>query len=336
MFRKVPQRCHGVPFSAGIFCVLLALSAVNPASAQTPQAWPTRTITAIVPLSPGNAIDVVGRAVLEQVSRQIGQAIVVENRVGAGGTLGANAVAKAAPDGHTILVHSSSFASAAAIYSTLPYDTERDFAPVISLGLQPTVLVTAPSNGYKTLADLIAAAKAKPGEVTYASAGIGSASHFAAERFRMAADFRGQHVPFRGPNEALTDVMTGRVVFYFLPLAPALPLLQENKLIALTVSTEKRNASLPDVPTTAEAGIKDASYAFWTALFLPSGTPRAIVERWHEEALKALNTPVVQERLAKLAVQPFPMPLAEFEKYFRADVNANRKLVQDAGIPKTN
>jgi tripartite-type tricarboxylate transporter receptor subunit TctC len=322
--------------SLGVAAALfLSAAVIDRAYAQTPP-WPSRTITAIVPLSPGNAIDVVGRAVLEQVSRQIGQTIVVENRVGAGGTIGANAVAKAAPDGHTVLVHSSSFASAAAIYSTLPYDTERDFAPVISLGLQPTVLVTSPSNGYKTLGDLIAAAKAKPGEITYASAGIGSASHFAAERFRMAAGFRGQHVPFRGPNEALTDVMTGRVHFYFLPLAPALPMLQEGKLVGLTVSTEQRNAALPDVPTTAEAGIKDASYAFYTALFLPAGTPRDIVERWHAEALKALGTPVVQERLAKLAVVPFPMSLPEFEKYFRDDVNGNRKLVQDAGIPKTN
>jgi tripartite-type tricarboxylate transporter receptor subunit TctC len=320
-------------FGACAIMIAAGLALATPAQAQS---WPSRTITAIVPLSPGNAIDVVGRAVLEQVSRQIGQPIVVENRVGAGGTIGANAVAKAAPDGHTILVHSSSFASADAIYTTLPYDTVKDFAPVISLGLQPTVLVTSPDAGFKTLHDLINAAKAKPGEITYASAGVGSASHFAAERFRLAAGFRGQHVPFRGPNEALTDVMTGRVHFYFLPLAPALPLLQEKKLVALTVSTEKRNAAVPDVPTTAELGIKDASYAFWTALFLPAGTPIDIVERWHAEALKALDTPVVRERLAKLAVEPFPMSLTAFEKYFRDQLDTNRKLVTEASIPKAN
>lgn len=300
------------------------------------QGWPARTITAVVPLSAGNAIDVVARAVLEQVSRQLGQPIVVENRVGAGGTVGANAVAKAAPDGYTIMVHSSSFSAANAVYASLPYDSFNDFAPVITLGNQPSVLVTAPAKGFKTLADLVAAAKARPGELNYATAGVGSASHLAAERFRLAADFKAQHVPFRGPNEALTDVVAGRVDFYFLPLAPALPMLQEGKLIALAVSTPSRSAALPEVPTTTEAGLKNSTYLFWTALFVPAKTPRAIVERLHEETRKALETPVVKERLARLAVEPFPMSIAQFETFFRDDLTATQKLVQDAGIPRTN
>jgi tripartite-type tricarboxylate transporter receptor subunit TctC len=318
----------------GSACAALALIAcAGGAAAQT---WPSRTITTIVPLSPGNAIDVVARAVLEQVSKQIGQPIIVENRVGAGGTVGANAVAKAAPDGHTLLVHSSSFSGAHAIYTQLPYDTLKDFAPVIALGNQPTVLVTSPSKGFKTLDDLVTFAKANPGALNYASAGIGAASHLAAERFRLAAGFVGQHVPFRGPNEALTDVMAGRVDFYFLPLAPALPLLQSGQLVALAVSTPQRSSALPDVPTTVEAGLKDSSYFFWTAMFVPAQTPRAIVERLHEETRKALDTPVVKDRLAKLAVEPFLMSLPQFEAFFRDDLAATAKLVQEAGIPRSN
>ena len=303
-------------------------------SAASAQTWPARPITTIVPLSPGNAIDVVARAVLDQVSKQLGQPIIVENRVGAGGTIGANAVAKAEPDGYTILVHSSSFSASNAIYANLPYDTVRDFAPVIALGNQPTVLVTAPSKGFKTLNDLVSAAKANPGKLNFASAGVGAASHLAAERFRLAAKFEAQHVPFRGPNEALTDVMTGRVDFYFLPLAPALPLLQEGKLVALAVSTPQRSPALPDVPTTVEAGLKDSSYIFWTAMFAPAKTPRDVIEKLHAETRKALETPVVRERLAKIAVEPFPMSQAEFEKYFHADLASTLQLVKDAGVPR--
>ena len=180
-----------------------------------------------------------------------------ENRPGAGGTLGANLVAKSAPNGNTMLVHSSSFASALSLYKTLPYDTLNDFAAVLPLGNSPTVLVVAPSKGFKTVADLIAAAKAKPGAMNFASAGLGSTSHLAAERFRLSAGIEAQHIPFRGPNEAFTEVLAGRIDFYFLPLAPALPLVKEGQLIALAVSSEKRATALPDVPTTTELGLKD-------------------------------------------------------------------------------
>ena len=232
------------------------LAAGNSAS-RSAQGWPERTIQAIVPFAPGAANDIVGRIVLEQVSKQVNQPIVVENRPGAGGTLGVTAVAKAAPTGYTILVHSSSFASAYSLHKNLPYDTLNDFAAVIPVGKTPTVLVTAPSKGFKTAADLIAAAKAKPGEMNFASAGIGSVSHLAAERFRLSAGIDAQHIPFRGPNEAFTELMAGRIDFYFLPLAPALPLVKEGQLIALAVSTDTRALALPNVPTTAELGLKD-------------------------------------------------------------------------------
>ena len=308
-------------------CTLIAFAA--PAVAQT---WPTRPITAVVPLAAGSASDVMGRVVLDQVSRQVGQPIVVENRPGAGGTIGANVVAKAPPDGNTILVYGA-LAISHALYSKLPYSTLDDFAPVVPIGQQPLVLVTAPAKGFKTLADLIAAAKARPGALNYASAGIGSASHFAAERLRVSAGIEAQHVTFRGANEALTEVVGGRVDFIYIPIAPALPLINDGKLVALAISAEKRAAELPDVPTSGEAGLANSAYPFWSGLFVPAKTPRDIIVRLHDETEKALQLAAVQERLAKLGVELMPMSLDQFEKFFRDDVAANVQLVKAAHIP---
>jgi tripartite-type tricarboxylate transporter receptor subunit TctC len=308
-------------------------SALAQAPAQAPaQPWPERPIQAIVPFSAGAANDIAGRIVLEQVSKQVNQPVVIENRPGAGGTTGANAVAKAAPNGYTILVHSSSFSAAYSLYKSLPYDTLNDFAAVIALAKTPTVLVSAPSKGFKSAGDLIAAAKARPGVMNFASAGIGSVSHLAAERFRLAAGIEAQHVPFRGPNEAFTELLAGRIDFYFLPLAPALPLLKEGQLTALAVSTDARASALPDVPTTSELGLRDSTYLFWTGIFVPAKTPRDIIERLYDETQKALRNAAVRERLAKAGGEPMPMSTAEFEKYFREDVLSTAKLMREAGI----
>jgi tripartite-type tricarboxylate transporter receptor subunit TctC len=337
----ISTRRHGqgaTGFIAGALVLLTAAGAImGLATARAmAQAWPTRPILAVIPFSAGNANDVVGRVVLDQLSQQLGEPIVIENRAGAGGTTGVAFVAKAAPDGYTILVHSSTFSAAQAIYKTLPYDTLHDFAAIIPLGLQPTVLVASPSKGWKSVGDLIAAAKAKPNSLTFASAGIGSASHLAAERLRYSAGFQALHVPYRGPNEALADVITGRIDFYFLPIAPALPLINDGKLVALAVSTATRAAALPNVPTTAEVGLKDASYHFWTGLFVPEQTPKSIIAKIYDETHKALAVPGVQERLLKLGVDPMSMSTAEFDTYFRDDVRDTVKLVRDAGIPQTD
>jgi tripartite-type tricarboxylate transporter receptor subunit TctC len=319
----------------GIGAIALLALTLNAASALA-QAWPSRPILAIIPFSAGNANDVVGRVVLDQLSQQLGQPIVVENRAGAGGTTGVAFAAKAAPDGYTILVHSSTFSAAQAIYKTLPYDTLGDFTPVIPLGLQPTVLVASPSKGWKSAKELIAAAKAKPNALTFASAGIGAASHLAAERLRISAGFEALHVPYKGPNEALADVVTGRVDFYFLPIAPALPLIRDGKLVPLAVSTGARAAALPDVPTVTELGLKDASYQFWSGLFLQVKTPKPIVDKLYEETRKVLAIPAVQSKLANLGVDSMPMTQADFVTYFRADVLSTVKLAKDAGIPQTD
>jgi tripartite-type tricarboxylate transporter receptor subunit TctC len=295
------------------------------------QVWPTRPITAIVPIAAGSGSDLTSRVVLDQVSKQVGWPIVIENRPGAGGSLGANVVAKAAPDGHTLLA-SVSLAVAHALYAKLPYDVLQDFVPVIPLGQQPLVLVTAPSKGFKTLGDLVAAAKTSPGKLNFASGGIGSASHFAAERLRIGAGFDAQHIPFRGAAEGLTETLAGRVDFFFVPIAPAISHIKDGDLLALAVSTSKRAPMLPQVPTTKEAGLTDATYDFWTGLFLPAKTPSDIVRQLHQQADNALRITKVQERLAPLGFEPMPLGLEEFQKYFREDVETTARLVKSANI----
>ena len=297
------------------------------------QDWPTRPITAIVPLGAGSASDLIARVVMEQVGRQLGQPVVVENRPGAGGTIGANAVAKSAPDGYTVLVYGA-LNTAHALYSKLPYDTFADFIPVTSLGQQPLVIVTAPSTGFKTLAEMVAAGKARPGSLNYSSAGVGSASHFGGERLRTTAGFEAQHIPFKGAAEAVTDVVADRSDFSVQLTATTLPLIRDGKLVPLAVSSHKRVSSLPDVPTTIEAGLPPESiYPFYTGVYLPAGTPREVVDKLYREIVKALEAPAVQARFAQLGVEPMPGTPQEFAKFFRDDVASTVALAKAAKIP---
>jgi tripartite-type tricarboxylate transporter receptor subunit TctC len=318
--------------ASAVYALAGALLTMAGPDAALAQIYPSKTIMAVIPFAPGNANDVVARIVLDQLQKQLGQPIVIENRAGAGGTTGVGFAAKAAPDGYTVLVHSSTFSASYSLYKTLPYDTFNDFAAVAPFGVQPMVLVAATSKGWKTAAELVAAAKANPGKLNYASAGVGAASHLAAERFRVGAGFTAQHIPFRGPVEALTEVITGRIDFYFLPVAAALPQIQDNKVVALAVSTAKRAAALPNVPTTAEAGLKDAAYVFWNGLFVPAKTPREIINKLHQETEKALAVPSVQERLAKIGQDPVSMTPEDFDKYFREDVLSTAKLMREVGV----
>ena len=208
----------------------------------------------MVPLGAGSASDIMARVVSDQLSRQLNRTFVVENRPGAGGTVGAAAVARSAPDGYTVLAYGA-LATANALYSKLAYDTLNDFVPVIAFGIQPLVIVSSPEKGYKTLADLIAAGKAKPGSLNYSSAGAGSASHFAGERLRVSAGIQAQHVTYKGAAEAVTEVVAGRIDFSPQLPTTTLPLINDGKLVALAVSAHKRIATLPNVPTTIEAGL---------------------------------------------------------------------------------
>ena len=310
----------------------LWVAACNAAAAQSETApWPTKPIRAILPIAPGTGADVIFRLVFNQLSIQLGQQIVVENRGGAGGTIGTAAVAKADPDGYTILGHSTSHAIAPAIYPNMPYDPARDLAAVAPVGRMPTALVMAPSKGIKTIAEFVAAARAKPGAFTFASAGVGSTTHLTAERFRLSAGFEAVHVPFRGGGFR-PEIASGRVDFGFSPIAVAVPEIRDGRLIALAVSGKERASALPDVPTTLEAGFPNSDYALWVGLFVPVKTPRAIVDRLHQETVKALQAPGLRERLAALDVEPMPMTPAEFDAFIKDEIVAQGALAKAAGL----
>ena len=315
---------------------LTAVASVFVACASSPshaQEWPARQpVRVIVPLTPGSAIDIVGRLVFEQVTKQIGQAVVVENRSGASQTLGAGAVAKADPDGYTILVAGSALAVVPSTMANLTFDVQKDLTAVASLANVPLVMVVNPAKGYKTLHDFVAAAKAKPGSFTYGSGGRGDATHLAAERFRLAAGFDGLYVPFRGAPEVLTEIMAGRLDFYMSAAAPAMPLISGGKLQALAVASATRGISLPDVATTTEAGFANSDYEFWVGAFAPAATPRALVDRLNQEIIKALETSSVRERLNALGGLPTPITAQAFADQFKREVDMNARLVKAVGL----
>jgi len=296
------------------------------------QEWPSKNIRAIVPFSAGSATDIIPRTVFNQLSIDLGQPIIVENRTGAGGTLGAATVARAEPDGYTLLAISSAHTIIPSVYPNAGYDAVQDFAGVIPLGNLPNVLVVAPAAGFKTVKDLVAAAKAKNGTITYASAGAGTATHFSAERLRLAAGFEGSHIPFRGGPEAVTEVMTGRVDFYFAPMALVLPLIKDGKLQALAVSSPSRASALPDVPTTLEAGFPNSDYLFWVAVFVPAKTPPAVIAKLHQQTEKTLATPSMREKLAKLGVEPMAMTSSELDALVKAEIPINAAIVKAVNI----
>lgn len=312
------------------YCAALtavSLAAALPASAEN---WPTRAIRVISPYPAGSASDTVSRVVLDQVSQLLGQPIVIEVRPGAGGSVGFGAVAKAAPDGYTLVTSSSSMATESVLHRKLPYDPTRDFVHVAMIGISPNVLVASRARGFKTVADLVAAAKAKPGTLTYASAGIGSSSHMAAARFSLAAGIETRHVPFR--EGGLTEVMAGRIDFYFIPLAAAVSALHNDKLTILAVSSPQRSPLIPNVPSVVEAGYPKAVFRFWNGISAPAKTPPEVVAKLHDVTQQALKLPALQERLAKLGVEPMPMSVEEFGKFFKEDMAATRELAKQANI----
>lgn len=314
---------------------LLALAGaplLAPAAALAQAEWPkAQAIKFIVPFTPGSGTDVIGRLVAERLGTALGASLVVENRPGAGGTLGAAQVAKAAGDGYTFLVHSAGHVVNPAIYPNLSYDTLRDFAGVTPLASLPNVLVVAP-NRFADVRDLVAQAKANPGKFNYGSAGNGSATHMNAEVFRNAAGFQAQHVPFKGTPEALTETMAGRVDWFFAPMVSALPLIKDGRLKALAVGTAKRSDALPQVPTTVEAGVPGSEYLFWVGLFAPAKAPRPVVDRLHAEVSRIMAAPEVKERLDKLGAEAMVMAPAAFDRFLAEEKAKSERVVRAAGI----
>ena len=294
------------------------------------QQYPNRPIRVISPYPAGSASDTVTRVVMEQVSQLIGQPVVIEMKPGAGGSIGFSSVARSDADGYTLATSSSSMATESVLHRTLPYDPVKDFVPVVLLGTSPNILVASAKSGFKTVADLVAAAKAKPGTITFASAGIGSSSHMAGERFRLAAKIDVRHIPFK--EGGLVQVMGGNIDFYFIPLAAAASALNNDKLVVLAVSSPKRVPVIANVPTVVELGYPDAVFRFWNGLSAPAKTPRDVVAKLHDVTNQALKDPVLQEKLAKLGVEPSQLTVEEFDKFFKDDFAATVQLAKDANI----
>jgi tripartite-type tricarboxylate transporter receptor subunit TctC len=312
--------------------VLLAAVSVFLATAAQAETWPSRLIKATIPFGAGSATDVVPRLVFDRLSVELGQPIVVENRAGAGGTVGAAAIAKSEPDGYSILAHSSALTIAPAIFPNLTYDATKDLSSILMIGSSANVMIVPNARPWKTIQDFIADAKAKPGSISFGSVGIGSAVHISAEKFRLAAGIEATHVPYRGGSEVIADILGGRIDLYFCPLATALPLIKEGQVKALVVSTNKRVADLPEVPTPAEIGLKNADSKIWFGVFVPAKTPRDIVERLHAAGERVLSDPVMQESLKKLGVEPMPLGPKDMDDLVARETAANLELIKAAGI----
>jgi len=308
----------------------LPIVLVVAAASANAQQYPNRPIRMISPYPAGSASDTVTRVVLDQVSQLIGQPMVIELKPGAGGATGFASVARSDPDGYTLVTSSSSMATETVLHSKLPYDPIKDFVHVVLLGTSPNILVASAKSEFKSVQDLVKAAKEKPGTLTFASAGIGSSSHMAAERFRLAAKIDVRHVPFK--EGGLVQVMAGNIDFYFIPLAAAASAIGSDKLVILAVSSPKRVPVLPNVPSIVEAGYPDAVFRFWNGISAPVKTPASIVNKLHDVTEEALKLPAVQEKLAKLGVEPAQISTDEFMKFVKDDIEATVQLAKQADI----
>jgi tripartite-type tricarboxylate transporter receptor subunit TctC len=313
------------------FSSILVIVCLSTAAAHA-ETWPARLIKATIPFGAGSATDVVPRLVFDRLAAELGQPIVIENRAGAGGTLGTALVVKADPDGYSVLAHSSALTIAPAIFPDLSFDVTKDLASALMIGSSANVMIVPISRPWKTVQDFIADAKAKPGSISFGSVGTGSAVHISAEKFRLAAGIEATHVPYRGGSEVITDILGGRIDFYFCPLATALPLIREGRVRALLVSTPKRASDLPDVPAPSEIGLKNAESLIWFGVFMPAKTPRDIVEKFHAAGIKALNDPMILDSLNKLGVEAMPMTPAQMDDFVKREVAANAEVIKAAGI----
>ena len=317
--------------SIRMLAAALALSLV--ASAAAGQNWPDKPVHIVVPLTAGSATDAMARLVGQHLSDALGQPFLVENKPGAAGTIGTGAVAQAKPDGYTILVQSASYTVTPVTYPNTPYNTQKDLAGVTPLALLPQALVVAPGRGINSTQELVARAKARPGALTYGSAGLGTANQLNAERFRIGAGIDTLHVPFKGTPEVVSEVLGGRIDYFFCPVNVCVPLIADKRVVALGMGSSRRSAALPDLPTTVEQGVPESNYDFWVGMFVPSGTPREIVDKLYAETAKVLAKPEVKENLAKLGAEQNLIEPRAFDAVIAREIAANAALVKAAGIP---
>jgi tripartite-type tricarboxylate transporter receptor subunit TctC len=312
-------------------CAALAgMSGIAFGQAALAQQWPAHSVVVVSPFVGGTTNDLVAEIVLDHVGEALGHPFIIENRPGGGGAVGVASVVHAKPDGYTLLLSSSAMSAAAILQKSLPYDAVHDLVPVTMFGGQPSVLLAAP--GYKTVADLVAEAKAKPGALKFASAGFASPSYFAAEHFVVAAGLNVKHVPYAAPFDGLTDLMAGRIDFYFVPIPPAQPLIAQGKAVALAVTMPTRVDALPDTPTLTELGYPGAPFLFWAGLSAPANTPRDIVDNLNGAVHKVLTLLPVDKRFEGMGVIPMLMSPKEYGQFFATDMAVMIRLGNEAHI----
>jgi len=312
-----------------LIAIILSSAALQASAADT---YPTKPVRAIITFPPGSATDIIGRVVGQKLTEYWGQTVVADNRGGAGGVIGSQVVAQSAPDGYTLLINSNAHVVNPSIYAKLPYDTMKDFTNIAPLVSAPNVLITAPSNKVKTVGELVADAKARPGKINFASAGVGSGTHLSLEKFKMMAGVNVTHIPFKGTGEAIIDVLAGRVEYYFVPISAGIGYIKDGKVRALAVSTIKRSPQLSNVPTVAEGGVKGYDSGLWFALWGPAKMPAALVEKIWKDTDRALSSPDVVERMNNLAALPLHMKPAEFSQFVASEIADTAKVVKAAGI----
>ena len=337
MRRRVAAPSRAVDFPVTAFCAkalaalpaMVAMAVASPVFSQG--SYPSKPIRIVVPFSAGSATDILARLIGPKLYESWGQQVVVDNRASAGGTVAGGIVAGAAPDGYTLLLHSSGFAGSAALYDKLPYDSVKDFAGIMQIAGTPLIFVVSPTLGVKTLKELIALAKQKPRQLNYASSGIGSGTHYGTELFNLTAGISVVHVPYKGVPEALNDTISGRTHFFTAPTLPAIPLIKSGRLLALAASSAQRIALLPDVPTAAEAGLPAYEYDGWYGILGPAKMPRAIVDRLNKEVGRILETPDVRDKIVAMGGVVKVTAPDVFEKLIRDEIVTRRKVFTAAG-----
>jgi tripartite-type tricarboxylate transporter receptor subunit TctC len=320
---------HAIVLVSLFGAVLMSAAVAQPSA--TTSSYPARPIRIIVPFSAGSGSDFCARQLAPKMTEHWGQQVVVDNRPSAGGTVAGETVARATPDGHTLLLTSSGIAATAALYPKLPYDTLKDFAAVSLVASGSTMFVSAPNSGLRTLKDLIAAAQRQPGVLTYGHSGVGSGTHYAAEYLNVAAGIKTVHVPYKGGSEVLTDVLGGRLNFGVVPLAPSVPLAKSGRIIALAVATSVRNPSLPDVPTVAESGVPGYSVDGWFGMFAPARTPAGVIKQISAEVVRILAMPDVRARFQAIATTPRGEPPEVLDRLLRTEIETRKRIFKDAG-----
>jgi tripartite-type tricarboxylate transporter receptor subunit TctC len=328
MFKALKQGSHSHTLNKLVLTLGLALGV----SLSYAQNYPNRTVKMIVPLTTGSGADIAGRVVAKSLSETWKQSVIIENRPGAGGLIGTGVVVNSEPDGYTLLVQSASYAANPAIYKKLPYDPLKSLTDVAILGQTPYVMITAADSPYQSIRDLVIAAKSKPGEITFASAGVGSSTHLAAEYFNQIMGIKLVHVPYKGSPEAIADTMAGRTAFYMAPLDTAIGQLKGGKVRALGVTSKIRNPAVPDIPSIAEQGYANFEIGLWFGVWAPAATSPAIVKKINQDINKAMQDPEVKTAYENKGIKATPMSPAEFSKFVREEIGKYQKIAKEANI----